>query len=52
LYERRLDRTITKAEKAVLSKRLSTLGPDRLGDVVLDMTPESLAHWLADPNAQ
>jgi predicted transposase YdaD len=51
LYERRLDRTITKAEKAVLSKRLSTLGPDRLGDVVLDMTPQNLAHWLADPNA-
>jgi len=28
---------------------LGTLGPQRLGDVVLDLSPEELARWLSDP---
>jgi hypothetical protein len=34
-----------------LHDRLGRLGADRLGDVVLDLAPEALAAWLADPTA-
>jgi hypothetical protein len=36
----------------VLHDRLQRLGPDRLGDVVLDFGPQDLAAWLADPGAR
>ncbi len=52
LYERRLGRHLAEAERATLAERLETLGPDRLGDVVLDFAPRELADWLADPKAQ
>jgi len=51
LYARRLGRPITPAEHAELLRRLDTLGADRIGDVVLDLPPDALAVWLADPNA-
>jgi len=51
LYASRLGRPFTAAERAELLRRLDTLGPDRIGDVVLDLAPEQLAAWLADPNA-
>jgi hypothetical protein len=50
-FERRLQRPLTDAERALLVTRLETLGGDRLGDVVLDLSPEALAVWIADPNA-
>lgn len=34
-----------------LSDRLERLGGSRLGDVVLDLSPEDLRAWLADSNA-
>jgi hypothetical protein len=51
LFQRRLGRDLAEAERATLSKRLTKLGPDRLGDVVLDLSPQELAAWLSDPNA-
>jgi hypothetical protein len=51
LFERRLARGLTSAERGVLVRRLGTLGPERLGDLVLDFTPEALAAWLAAPDA-
>jgi hypothetical protein len=50
-FERRLARALTSAERGVLVRRLGTLGPERLGDLVLDFTPEALAAWLAAPDA-
>jgi hypothetical protein len=50
-FQRRLGRAITAAEHRELLRRVDTLGAARLGDVVLDLTPEALAAWLADPDA-
>jgi hypothetical protein len=52
LFERRLARALTGAEHTALVARLTALGPDRLGDVVLDLDPPALAAWLADPDAR
>jgi len=49
LYERRLGRELGQCERASLRERLGTLGPKRLGDVVLDLSSEELARWLSDP---
>jgi Uma2 family endonuclease len=52
LFARRLGRPLTEGETATLLARFDTVGPDRLGDVVLDLTPDALAHWLTDPDAR
>jgi hypothetical protein len=49
---RRLGRPLTEAEAATLLGRFDTVGPDRLGDVVLDRTPDALAAWLGEPDAR
>ncbi|HWU88749.1 MAG TPA: hypothetical protein VN253_15890 [Kofleriaceae bacterium] len=49
--ERRLGRGLREDERARLRERTETLGPDRLGDLVLDLPVDELAAWLADPNA-
>jgi hypothetical protein len=51
LFERRLGRSLTEAEHQMLHDRLARVGPDRLDDVVLDLAPDALAAWLADPTA-
>lgn len=51
-FTRRLGRPVTDRERATLLRRLGTLGPDRLGDVVLDLEPAALAAWLANPRAR
>ena len=51
-FERRLARPLTAAEQATLVARMGTVGPDRLGDVVLDLDPAALSAWLADPAAR
>lgn len=50
-FERRLARSLTDAEHAVLRERLDRLGADRLGDVVMDLPADALGAWLADPAA-
>lgn len=50
-FERRLGRPLSDAERATFRQRLLSLGSDRLGDVVLDLTAADLATWLADPAA-
>ena len=52
LFARRLGRPLTEGETATLLVRFDTVGPDRLGDVVLDLTPDALAAWLTDPDAR
>ena len=52
LYERRLSRSLTEAEHIALRERLTTLGPDRIGDVLFEIEGgEELEAWLADPEA-
>jgi hypothetical protein len=52
LFERKLGRTLSASDRATLVERLDRVGPDRLGDVVLDLPAEQLAAWLADPDAR
>jgi hypothetical protein len=51
LFERKLGRTLEAPERAMLMQRLTSLGPDRLLDAGLDLSPEALRTWLADPAA-
>lgn len=51
-FARRLDRDLTDNERELLMRRLDTVGPQRLGDIVLDLTPAELAAWLKDPDAR
>ncbi len=51
-FARRLGRVLTEDEQRIVVARLDTVGADRLGDVVLDLDPEALAQWLADPEAR
>ena len=50
-FARRLGRALSAEERATLRARLNTVGPARLGDVVLDLDTATLAAWLADPAA-
>jgi hypothetical protein len=50
LFERRLGRALTTAEKARLSARVQEQGPEHIGNLVLDLTSEALAAWLAATN--
>jgi len=52
LYHRRLGRSLTDDERKTLRARLDTHGADRLGDVLLDLSADALAAWLADPDAE
>lgn len=51
LFARRLGRTLSATEEAVLLRRFDDLGPDRLGDLVLELDGPALAAWLAEPGA-
>jgi hypothetical protein len=51
LYERRLGRTMTDEERAVLVRRLEKLGTGRLLDLPFSLSADALAAWLADPTA-
>jgi hypothetical protein len=51
-FSRRLGRPLTDAERVTLNTRLDALGPERIGDVVLDLATDALAAWLADPDAR
>ena len=49
LFARRLGRPITEAEERRIASRLRKVGPNKLGDVALDLSREALIAWLA-PN--
>ncbi len=51
-FERRVGRPLSAAEHASVLARFDAVGPERLGDVVLDLSPEALAAWLEDPLAR
>lgn len=46
LFERQLGRSLREAERKRISLRLTNEGPEKLGAVVLDFSPEELAAWL------
>lgn len=52
LFVRKLGRALTTRERDHLRERLTTLGAERLGDVVLDLDRDTLNAWLAAPNAR
>jgi hypothetical protein len=52
MCELRLGRALTEAERTAVSARLDVVGPRRLGEVVLQLAPDALAAWLADPEAR
>jgi predicted transposase YdaD len=51
-FTRKLGRPLTERQRATILRRFDTLGPERLGDVVLDLDAAALAAWLANPRAQ
>ena len=51
-FARKLGRALTDEERARVAARFDSLGPDRLGDVALDLSPTALADWLADPDSK
>lgn len=46
MIERRLRRRLNPRERDIFARQLDVLGPERLGDLVLDSTPQQLAAWL------
>ncbi|MEZ4307795.1 MAG: hypothetical protein R3F14_07075 [Polyangiaceae bacterium] len=51
-FARRLGAPLTPEQTDTILHRMTTLGPDRLGDVVLDLDATALAAWLADTEAR
>jgi len=49
-FERRLARRLTESEHVRLLERIGEEGYERVSEVVLDLSPEELAAWLADKN--
>ena len=49
---RKLRRALTDDDRRAIATRLDLVGPERLGDVVLDFNGDALAAWLADPDAR
>lgn len=50
-FERKLGRALTDPERETLYARAGSLGPARIGDLVLDLDGPALAAWLAAPDA-
>jgi hypothetical protein len=46
-FERRLGRPLAADEQARLAERLRKEGPEKVGDVVLDLSADELCAWLA-----
>jgi predicted transposase/invertase (TIGR01784 family) len=51
-FTRKFGRALTDDERSILSVRLVTLGPERLGDVVFDLDAALLTAWLAERDAR
>jgi len=52
MFELRLRRKLSDLERETLTIRFTKLGPDRLGDVVLELSSKEVAAWLEDPDAR
>lgn len=52
LFARKMGRPLSGRERAIIAERLNSLGPERLGDVALDLDGPALAAWLANPRAR
>lgn len=52
MIERKIGRPLTDEHRTTVLQRLEALGPDRLGDVLLDLDAPTLAAWLANPEAR
>jgi hypothetical protein len=46
LFERRMGRPLTSAEREVLTTRMREQGSERVGDLVLDLSASDLSAWL------
>lgn len=46
-FERRLGRQLRESERKRIESRLAKDGPEKLGSVVLDLSSDALAAWLA-----
>lgn len=51
-FARRLGRSLTDAEHAVLAERLVRLGEDRLIEILFTRDGPAAAAWFADPAAR
>ena len=49
--EQRIGRGLAESERTAVRERLGTLGPDRLAEVVLNLSSQDLQKWLSDPEA-
>ncbi|MDI1437268.1 hypothetical protein [Polyangium sorediatum] len=49
-FERLLARGLSDAERARLTERVRAQGAERVGDLVLDLSAQDLATWLAATN--
>jgi hypothetical protein len=50
-FVKRLRRELTTAERTALLAHIARLGPERVGDLVIERTPEALLTWLNTPDA-
>ena len=48
----RLGRPLNEEESTALAERLHRLGKERVGQVLLSSSSDTLAAWLSDPNAR
>jgi hypothetical protein len=46
-FERKLGRALSEGERTTLRAQLEVLGPDKLGDLVLDLDAAALGAWLS-----
>jgi hypothetical protein len=51
MFELRLQRPLTEAERATVAKQLEVLGRDRVAEVALTRTADAAAAWLAEAAA-
>lgn len=49
LFARRLGRSLTPVERATVDARVSALGAEHVGEVVLDLDRDGLERWLCAP---
>jgi hypothetical protein len=50
-FERRLARALAPVERTRLAQQVREQGAERVGDLVLDLSPDELAAWLAGTNS-